>query len=285
MRKFSAISIFAFLILACSCDRLAVNDYGKTPVMEVAGQILYYEDIMEIMPSGLSSTDSSNFADNYKHRWAVNALLYDKAANNVDMKNINRRVEQFKKELIINEYKKALVESRMENISDDSIEIFYESRKDIFPLDDAVVKGVFLKVPANAKNQKQLVTWLEDLSDENLDNIMRYCTQYALECKFFNDSWTYYSEISPLLLQRLDSTDPQITRGVIVQTSEKENCYMRISGLIHAGKPMPLELATAEIRNILTNKQKHNIIRDFENELYKEAENDNLIKTYNENNR
>ena len=124
--------------------------------MEVAGQTLYYEDIMEIMPAGLSPTDSSNFAENYIHRWAVNALLYDKAANNVDMKDINRRAEQFKRELIINEYKRGLVENRMKDISEDSIAAFYEKQKDIFPLKEAVVKGVYLKVPANAKKRIQL---------------------------------------------------------------------------------------------------------------------------------
>ena len=69
-----------------ACNRLAVSDYGKTPVMEVAGQTLYYEDIMEIMPAGLSPTDSSKFAENYINRWAGKALPYHKAAKKGGMK-------------------------------------------------------------------------------------------------------------------------------------------------------------------------------------------------------
>lgn len=264
-----------------ACNRLAVSDYGKTPVMEVAGQTLYYEDIMEIMPAGLSPTDSSNFAENYIHRWAVNALLYDKAANNVDMKDINRRTEQFKRELIINEYKRGLVENRMKDISEDSIAAFYEKQKDIFPLKEAVVKGVYLKVPANAKKRIQLEKWLEDLNDGNLDNIMRYCTQYALDCKFFNDTWTNYPEIASLMPEQKDSNDPALTRGTIIQYTEKEIHYLKISGLINAGKPMPLEMAAPDILNILTNKQKHDIIRNFENELYQEAIEDRQLRTFN----
>ena len=58
-----------------ACNRLAVSDYGKTPVMEVAGQTLYYEDIMEIMPAGPFPNDSSHFSENYINKWGGNAPL------------------------------------------------------------------------------------------------------------------------------------------------------------------------------------------------------------------
>ncbi len=263
-----------------ACDRLSSNDGNRHPVMEVAGQTLYQEDIDGVMPAGYSAQDSAIFTQKYMYRWAVNALLYDKASNNVDMREINRSTEQFRRDLIINKYKHSLVEGRMQNVIEDSIASYYSRESKRFPLKEAVLKGVFLKVPANTKTN-QLESWLGNLSDDNLDKIMRYCTQYALDCKFFNDTWTYSSEISSQMPKGINPRDPNLTSGVIVQTNENEIYYLRICDVIAAGQPMPLELASYEIRNILLNRQKNKIILDFENNLYNEAVKDERIKIFN----
>lgn len=276
------LAIVAMLaLLMDACDRVADFEFGKTPVMEVRGKVLYYEDLMDVMPDGLNSADSANFCESYKHRWAVKNLLYDKAADKVgNMKEINAMAEDFRRELIINEYKRQIVANRMEEISEDSIIAYYDRKKQDFPLREAVVKGVFLKVPATSPLQDQLKQWLGDLNDENLDNIMRYCTQNALACDFFNDTWTPYHSVSAKLIENIDSNDPMLTRSTIVQKDGANVCYLRISGLVKAGQPMPVELASKEIRNIMSNKRKMDIIKAFEEQTYREAIENDKIKTF-----
>lgn len=56
---------------------------GKTPLVEVEGNFLYKEDLMAVLPVGLSKEDSILFTEHYIHDWVKDVLLYEKAENNI----------------------------------------------------------------------------------------------------------------------------------------------------------------------------------------------------------
>lgn len=279
MKQLRLIFMAALAVLACACDRIAESDLGKTPCLQAGRDVLYCEDIREAMPEGLSPADSAKFSDSYIQRWATDALLMGRAERNVsNKKQINELVEDFRRRLIIADYKQQIVESRIKTVSEDSIRSYYEAHKSRYALTKPVAKGVMLQVPSGSPQQDEIMDYLRELSDEDLDEIMRYCTQYALSCEFFNDYWEDFGNISSKLPEKVNLNAAGLTSAPIVQRKGSWVYYLRLTELIPAGLPMPYEMAADEIRNTLLNRQKIRIIKDYEQQLYEDALKDGKIR-------
>ena len=161
--------------------------------MEVNGEVLYQEDIEKILPEKLSDEDSIAFVENYKKKWAINVLLFEKADENIkSSEKIDKLTEEYRKELIINEYQQGLINQNLKNISQEESQDVYEKEKENFILDEPIIKGIYIKLPSNAPNQEQLAKWLTEINDVSLEHIEKYCIKYASSYNIFMDSWTLF---------------------------------------------------------------------------------------------
>ena len=70
-------------LLCCGACKEQYDHKGKTALVEVDGNFLYKEDLMSVLPVGLSKDDSILFTEHYIRSWAEEILLYEKAANNI----------------------------------------------------------------------------------------------------------------------------------------------------------------------------------------------------------
>ncbi len=276
--------LFSILIVICiSCRRTVLLDSDKQPVMELYGNVLYYDEIENGMPSGLSGEDSLNFVENYKRKWAIDILLFDKALSNVGYTDeIVALAESYRKELMISEYQRKMASQYMNPLPEDSVYAFYNEHKKDFPLSEAVVRGIFIKVLTTAPDQAKLSKWLTEINDDNVDNIMRYCTKNASYQQLFLENWVPFSSVSDLMSQPVDITDQALMHRTVVQQTDDYTYYLKIVGLCHAGNPQPYELVYQDIRNMLENKNKIEYIHSFHNSLYEKAVKKGTIKFYDE---
>ncbi|MBQ6732149.1 MAG: peptidyl-prolyl cis-trans isomerase [Paludibacteraceae bacterium] len=273
----------ATLLVLVSCNnRPSILDWGREPVMELQGDVLYLDEIKRAMPDGLtSSEDSAVFIENYKRKWASDKLLYSQALNNVgNTDEINTLTEAYRKELIISEYLRKITDQNLQTITEDTLLNFYEKNKEHFQLGETVVKGICIKVRSSAPDQSMLSKWLSDINDENLENIVTYCTKHAVFQNLFIDQWIPFSKVNEIMAKELSCNEPAITRGTIVQQSDEYTYYLKITGLCKVGSPQPFELVEENIYNILTNRAKIEYIQQFYNDLYEKAIEKGSIKLY-----
>jgi hypothetical protein len=250
-------------------------------VLEMNGNFLYLDEIERVIPTGLSVANSAKYAESYKKQWIMGNLMYQKAKENIGKsKEIEELTEIYKRELIINKYQQQLILEKLKQIPEDSLLSLYQQRKESFLLKSPLIKGIFIQVHAAAQGQDSLSIMLSDINDNNLESIMRYCTGNAIKYDFFIDNWTPYQEIANKLPQLIESTDPILSRGTIVQQSEEYSYYLKIIGLCKVGDPSPYELIKSELHNILLNKEKIQFITDFRQELYDEAIKQGLVHFY-----
>ena len=131
-------------LVACKWNK-SVTEYiqGKTPVLEINGDVLYAEDIRQVIPLGLSDADSALFAERYIRNWAQDVLFYQNAIRNIpDTKDIDRLVDNYRRSLFEHEYQRRLIEQKFSSeISQEEIEQFYNDNRRLFVLDESLVKG------------------------------------------------------------------------------------------------------------------------------------------------
>lgn len=272
--------IISALCALVSCQQIQ-RDLTRNAVLEMNGNFLYLDEIEQVIPTNLSIADSAEHAERYKKQWIIGNLMYEKAKVNIgNSKDIEKLTELYKRELIINKYQQQLILEKLQQIPEDSLISLYEKKKEHFLLKSPLIKGIFIQVHSSAQGQDSLSRLMSDINDENLEAIMRYCTGHALKYDFFIDNWTQYSKIIDNLPNKIDSTDPILSRGTIVQQSEEYSYYLKVTGLCKAGDPSPYELIKSELYNILLNREKIQFITDFRQELYNEAIENGMVHFY-----
>lgn len=279
MKKTLSIAIVIGLVIGVTSCKQTLRDFTRDAVLEVDGEILYQDEIEDFIPEGINPNDSLYLAESYKKQWVTQVLMYKKAYSNIgNNAKIKQLVESYRKELIINQYQQQLITEKLGNIAEDSLLSYYDKNKELFLLDEAVIKGIFIKVPTSAVEQDELNQWLSNTIDENLEKIMRYCTQHAILYEFFLESWSPYKKITSMMPESIDSNDPALTRGTIVQKKEDYTYYLRITGKCNAGSPQPYEMVGPELQNIMINQEKIKFINHFQQSLYNKAlENGDII--------
>ena len=146
---------------------------GRTPLVEVAGEYLYKEDLQAALPFHISKDDSVLFAEHYIKNWVEDVLLFDKAEGNIpDNAKIAKLVENYRRALIMHTYQEELVNQKLANeISDEEISAYYEKNKELFHTEHHFVKGLFIKVPLHSQDLASVRKWYKKNNRDAIESL------------------------------------------------------------------------------------------------------------------
>ncbi len=261
------------MVLFSSCGS-KVADGNKSPLLEVEGKFLYYEDIQQIIPPNVNKADSAQIAKSYIRKWVTDVLLYENAKRNITNKSeIDELVESYRKSLTIHQYQQKMIEQRLpKEPSDEELQAFYKKYSSQLLLKENVIKGLLLVVPAKAPQIANVRNWVQSANVKALGNIEKYSIQNAISYDYFGDRWVPFSEVLKKMPIKVENPSSYISSNRFVEVSDSTHRYfLRIIGSRSTGSVEPFEMSRDRIINILLNKMKGEFITKFENELYDDA--------------
>ena len=107
------ICIVIILMSLCVSCKKEYDHHGRTPLVELDGRFLYYDEVQAVLPLSLSAADSAAFVEQYKLNWLKEVLLMDKASRNIpNNAEIDRLVENYRKSLIAHTYQQELINQK-----------------------------------------------------------------------------------------------------------------------------------------------------------------------------
>lgn len=275
--------IFCLLLLLLSifsCTKKG-DDTGKIPVAEYKGQILYREDLKLVVPQGISASDSLDYINSYIKNWIEEALLYEKARNNIENNDeINNLVEQYRRSLIVYQYQQQLLNNKVEtSISDEEVMAYYKEHFAQLILDESLIKGLFLKLPIDAPKISQVREWYCNPTPKNLKLLEKYSIQNAVDYDYFVDKWVVFEDIKDRIPYEIKNNDSFIQNNDKLEVKDSSFIYfLYIDDYLLKGQKSPYEYALGSIRETLLNQRKMDFMKEFMKKLY-EKEVDNVIIT------
>lgn len=265
----------AFVSLLCACKQTRPIDDADV-LVRVKDRVLGREEIQRQIPRSLSSADSLLMAESLAKKWVKDALVYEVALRNLEREEraeVDRLVEEYRHSLIRYRYEEQLVRERLSSDFQESDKLrFYEENQSKFVLDKALIKGLFLKVPADAPGLADVKKWYRSTSESAVEKIEKYSVQNAVIYDYFYDKWVDFDQVMDNIPMWVTDANAFLKANHYVEMCDSSYCYLlNISDYLPIGRVAPYDYAGPQIIEMLTNQRKVQFLKDFEDELYNDA--------------
>lgn len=230
-------------------------------------------DVRAALPAALSADDSARFAKAYITAWIQTKLIEREAASMVDMAEIDRLAEDYRRELILTAYRRTMYEHNAEAIDSDTIKAYYDKHKGEFVLDRPLVKGTYLKVPDDAVNIAVLKRLYKSDRQADADRLEKEVLSSAIHYDYFRDKWVDWEQIETKIPEDFGAdADAWLAKHHTLEKSVGGFTYLLyITDVLPAGSPMPVEAARSQIVNRLLNINRAAYDAALLNDLYQRA--------------
>lgn len=268
-----------FILLTLSVSLFACKKAIQTDepdaLVKVNDRILTRNEVESLIPKGTTSADSLLLAESYIKKWVKDELVLKIAQRNLgsDKETIDKLVDAYRRSLLRYRYQEKLIQEKLsDEIQESDVLTYYDTNKEKFVLDKNLIKGLFLKVPADAPNLSEVKTWYKSGNVASLEKIEKYSIQNAAIYEYFFDKWVDFDEIRNNIPNQISNPASFLRTNKILEVTDSSFCYLlNIRQVLLKGQVEPFEYAEPRIREILINQRKLDFIKEFEEELYNDA--------------
>lgn len=268
-----------FILLTLSLSLFACNKVKQTDepdaLVKVNDRILTRNEVESLIPKGTTSADSLLLAESFIKKWVKDELVLKIAERNLsdDKESIDKLVNAYRRSLLRYRYQEKLIQEKLsDEIQESDVLTYYDTNKAKFVLNNNLIKGLFLKVPADAPNLSEVKTWYKSGNVASLEKIEKYSIQNASIYEYFFDKWIDFDEIRNNIPNHITNPESFLRTNKTLEVTDSSFCYLlNIRQVLLKGQVEPFEYAEPRIREILINQRKLDFIKEFEEELYNDA--------------
>ncbi|MFK8288078.1 peptidyl-prolyl cis-trans isomerase [Capnocytophaga canimorsus] len=282
------IFIFFSIIAFASCQYF-VQEEPKHAIARVGEQYLFASDIAAIMPKKYTTEDSINIVKNHINNWAINQLLLENAQRNIpeDKKtHFEKLVDEYRSDLYTNAYKEILINNAIDTIiNKQDMSYFYEKNKDIFTLNESLIKLRYVQFPKredNNKTKKMTLKQKREIEKQNnwqqkvREQFKRFNQQDIKELDsisiqfpaiYLNDSTWVKTES---VIKRFPFLDKNIneSRNFFIEHKEDDQVYLiQVKDVLRISEQAPMDYMENALKQIILNQRKLEFVKKLETDI------------------
>ena len=284
-RKGITIAWLLLCSVVASCNFLEEPE-EKEVIARVNGAYLYKEDVASLIPENTSPEDSTQLVSNFITRWATQKLLIDRARVNLSeeqLKEFDRLVQNYKNELYAKAYTDAIVARELDtSISRSAAEEYYEENGENFILNENLVKLRYINLTKNNSDFEKIKTRFQRFDEEDKQALLDMAIQfnsYSLNDSVWVKTKQVYDKIRPLTPQ----DNPEFLKNEnFLQLEDSLGVYLiSVEDVKLRNEQAPLEYSLPNIKQILLNKRKLELIKNLEKDITQDAIKNDKFEIYN----
>lgn len=279
--KFLFLTIITVFI---SCKK-EVNEVDNVAIARVNNTKLFKEDIKDLVPAGTSKEDSIVIVNDFIDRWASQKLLFNAAELNLSdekQNELNKLVEQYKKDLYTKAYIEQLVYKSLDTIvSENELNEYYEKNKENFKTNSPLVKMSYIQINKSNPKLDLLSNKFVNMSKENKELLKNNTIEFKSYA--FNDSiWIDMSQVyEKLPVINVDNKENYIIAGKTVKFADSTDMYLiKTTKYIEKNQIAPLQYIKPTLQKVILNKRKTELINKFQKDITADALKDKKYEIY-----
>ncbi len=281
MRNFLYIMLVVLLFVSC---RSGIDTTKGTPLARVGDEYLYETDLKGLLPSNISLEDSIVWVKNYVNNWVRTKLLIEKAKQNLKPEQLDfkRQLEKYKNSLIIYEYQTEFIKQNLDTtVTSEEIEQYYREHKNDFLLLKNIVRVMYVVMDKDKKLEKKFKSLFALPDSVILDSLEVNSKLYARDYFLDTAVWIPFDDLLKEVPLEVYNKELFLENNKFIKLKTKEEIYMvKLIDFKIKNDVSPLVMEEENIKNIIINKRKIDIVKDMRDKLYKNALQKDKIEIY-----
>lgn len=274
------VAVGAFTVNSCEFIRMKQENHvevsERKAVARVNDKYLYMDELAGIVHQNSTTDDSTSRVTAYINSWVRKQLLIEEAMKriNINEAEVNRKVLDYRYSLIGYEYQNFYIHQHLnDSISDQDIEEYYKSHSDNFILKQNIVRGTYIKVPVTAPKTGKVKDMLLSKKDKDRAELKSYCLSFSVAYHLSDSTWIEFDKLvanSPMA--EIPNKIQFLRTSPYYETNANDFLFfLKIDDYKISDNVSPLEFVKEDIRNILLNKRKVELVKTLEDEVYENA--------------
>lgn len=264
------------LFLAISCKKKTSSDEKSDRVIaRVYDKYLYAEQVSDIVPPGASKADSLMLIRNYVQNWVRRQSVLKRAEDNLDdeLKDVERQLEEYRNSLISYIYESELVKQKLDTtVGDEEIEKYYNDNPNNFQLKNNILKVVYFRIPKTAPKIEKVRGWYKSEQEKDKKQLEEYCYQFAGDYYFNEEDWLIFDDLIKKVPIKTYDQEQFLKNNRYIEIPDSNSIFfVNIKGFKIKESMSPLSFERDNIRNLILNKRKLELISAMEKDAYENA--------------
>lgn len=246
---------------------------------------LYEKDLEKLFDNNdITPEDSLKMRQNFINNWIKERLIFHKALEvlSEEKKDKQKELDDYYHSLIRYEYELELLENKLDlKVTEQKINSYYRKYKSNFLLKRPVVRMTYLKAPLTAPGLSKVKKWIQSDKIRDLDSLYSYGVRYATKFSLDNEKWYYLDELEDdLPVQLLTKSDSLSEKKLFELEEDSSVFFIQVFDYRVKNEISPLAMVKEDIKNMIINKRKVDLIRKQEEKIFQDALKHNEFEIY-----
>ena len=283
MRKTCLLTVVALLLLCAGCrDYFMKSD--RRVIAECYGTKLYADDLAGVVPEGASNMDSLSRVNTFIELWIHRQLLLHQAETSLTPQQLDfsNELREYRNSLVVYAYETQVIEQQLDSVvSDEEIAAYYEENKGNFELKSNMVRVAYVILENDNKHIKDFQQIMNDPDTLLLSKLSILASHYAVSSFLDAENWVRLDDLMATVPIDIFNAESFLKKNRFVKFEKDNMVFMvRFEDYRLAESLSPIEMESDNIRNIILQKRKKELLSRMSDELYQNAVDNNVFEIY-----
>ena len=275
--------IYFYLFLLFSACKLPTNDESDA-VARVGENYLFSSDLQDQIGPRYNG-DSLQIANRLIDDWAEQLLYLKKAEINLsstEKKRLDELVRTYRNDLYVKTYKDKAIQSQLDSLVDQvEIQDYFEQNKANFRTNKDLLRGRYVRVRNENYNLRTIRRSLRRFNDADkvfLDSIALQFTTYSMNDSIWVQASQFFNRLPSISERRYKNF---LKNNTFFDLQDSLEVYLVVvEEVVLRNDLAPLEYVMPTLKQILINKRKLELMRQFDREIIEEGLRQNFYEVY-----
>jgi hypothetical protein len=165
-------------------------------------------------------------------------------------------------------------------VTNEILQNYYDEFLNDFVLNWNIAKAIYVKIPKSAPQIYRFRRWFKNF-DSNIDDVEDYINENAVDYNDFGEHWILFdSLISKYELGITDHESFLKTKKFFEKKEEANHHFINIQEYKLKNEVPPLSFVKSEIRGIILNKRKIELIKELNENVFTDGIKQNKFKIF-----
>lgn len=251
-------------------------DPEDPPIARAWDKYLYWSDLRQVVPMGSTAEDSVAIAQRFIDNWMREQAVLKAAELNLaaSAKDFEARLRNYHNSLLTFAYEEALVRQKLDTaVSEQQIDDYYQKNRSNFELKDNILRLRWFKVRENDRRTlKRLEEHFTSGSPERMREVEIWLAERGVPIIDRSGTWTNREGLRAEM-PVVDRLPAEVPPGGLrfVLKDEGVHWFVEVLEQRTRDSASPLSMVRQDIRSIIINQRKLQLIERMREDLHREA--------------